>query len=119
MLYVAKCRHCGFIVSSSDAIAVKQLMAGHLNKSHSGDYDLVATIPLNDFKDDFIFDRVKDKETAQLLMSVMKNRGFWIAIRKNPELQSLFSGLSSGEFKPFLKSTGKLAKGVSFHTKGE
>ena len=98
----------------------KSNMAQHRNKSHRGSYELVAGVRLSDFKDHYYIDRVRDRETVTLLLSVFGNNKLWKAIRASPELtQSLFSGLSSGEFKPFLKSAGKLAERVSFHTKGE
>ena len=97
LLYVGKCRQCGFQVHSKDCLTFKTLMAQHLNSSHSGDYDFVAGIRLGDFED-FVISRVRDAELVWTLEAVFGNRGYWRAIRSHPSLQNiLFSGLGSGE----------------------
>lgn len=97
MLYVGKCRQCGFQVHSKDCLAFKSLMAQHLNTSHEGDYYLVTRIPLGDFED-FVISRVKDAELVWTLDAVFGNKGYWKAIRSHPALQNIpFSGLGSGE----------------------
>ena len=97
MLYVGKCKHCGFLVHSKDCHEFKSLMAKHLNDSHRGDYDFVSKIPLKDFED-FVISRIHDAEIVANLETVMKNRGFWRAIRSHPSLQNiLFSGLGGRE----------------------
>jgi hypothetical protein len=100
MLYVGRCR-CGFVVQSEDCQAFKSLMAGHMNRSHGQDYLFVSGVPLKDFED-FTIVRLKDKQTVKLMKAVVGTRGYWKAIRLYPSLRNiLFSGLSSGEFKPF------------------
>lgn len=92
MLYVGKCRDCGFLVFSEDCLTFKSNMAHHRNKSHRATYEFVAGVSLKDFKDEFYIDRIRDQETVKLMLSVVSNSGFWKAIRCFPELQqSLFS----------------------------
>jgi len=88
MLNVGKCKDCGFIVQSQDVTEFKNLMAKHLNKSHSGTWAFVARIPLKDFED-FTKVRISDSETASFLRNAMNNVGFWKAIRKFPTLQNI------------------------------
>lgn len=96
ILYVGQCKSCGFQVHSEDSTEFKRLMATHLNTSHRQDYLFTSKIPIKDFED-FTVTRIRDSETVATLLSVFHNRGYWKAIRKHPQLQTLFSGLSRGE----------------------
>lgn len=97
ILYVGRCKHCGFQVHSEDLSAFKSLMGSHLNKSHGEDYLFTSEIPLKDFEN-FTIARIRDTEVIATLLSVFRNRGYWKAIRTHPQLQTtLFSGLSRGE----------------------
>ena len=101
MLYVGKCKDCGYIVQSQDISTFKDSMAKHRNGSHKEFWVFVKKIPLHDF-DNFSIVRFSDKETVSTLERVINNVGFWKAIRKFPSLQNIpFSGLGSREFKPF------------------
>lgn len=101
MLYVGKCKDCGFIVKGSDVTEFKDLMAKHRNESHSEAWVFVKRLPLQDF-DSFSKVRIADKETEAFMKNAMNNVGFWKAIRKFPTLQNVpFSGLGDREHKPF------------------
>ena len=101
MLYVGKCKECGYIVQSQDISTFKNSMAKHRNDSHKECWVFVKKIALHDF-DCFSIVRFSDKETVSTLARVINNVGFWKAIRKFPSLQNIpFSGLGSREFKPF------------------
>jgi len=96
ILYIGQCKSCGFQVHSKDCADFKRLMATHLNTSHGQDYLFIRQIPLKDFED-FTITRIRDAEMIATLLPVFHNRGYWKAIRTHPQLQTLFSGLSSGE----------------------
>jgi hypothetical protein len=97
MLYVGKCKDCGYIVKSQDVSTFKDCMAKHRNKSHRESWAFVVRIPLHDF-DCFSIVRFTDEETVGTLERVINNVGFWKAIRKFPSLQKIpFSGLGDRE----------------------
>lgn len=109
MLYLCKCRHCAFLVKSSDVQTVKTLMVLHLEKSHH--YEpvyCVSKIRLSDLIDDFQINHITDVDTINGINTAFGHRGFWKALRTNPKnIQTpSFSGLGNGELKLFLKSGG-------------
>jgi hypothetical protein len=101
MLYVGKCKDCGYIVQNQDVSTFKDSMAKHRNDSHKEFWVFVKKIALHDF-DCFSILRFSYKETATTLERVMNNVGFWKAIRKYPTLQNIpFSGLGDREKTAF------------------
>jgi len=102
MLYVGKCKDCGYIVQNQDISSFKDSMAKHRNDSHKESWVFVKKLPLHDF-DNFSIVRFSDKETVSTLERVISNIGFWKAIRKCPTLQNIpFSGLGDREKTAFL-----------------
>ena len=106
MLYVCSCRKCAFLVHHTDVQSVKNLMQTHLEDSHGYDSAFVHGVPIEDFKEEFKIDRIKDDEVIRGLVTAFEHRGFWKALRTNPKniKTPVISGLRSGEFKLFLKS---------------
>lgn len=106
MLYVCSCRKCAYLVHHTDVQSVKNLMQEHLEKSHGEPSALVHSVPIDDFKEMFKIDRIKDDEVIRGLVTAFEHRGFWKALRTNPKniKTPVISGLRSGEFKLFLKS---------------
>jgi hypothetical protein len=92
-------------------------MAGHRNKSHQDDYELVAEIPITDFKDNFVIIRIRHAGEVKAFLGIVNNPAYWKVIRKFPKIQNtLFSGLSNGENSLSEILYGKIAQGVSFLT---
>jgi len=106
MLNIGKCRSCGFVVHHTSTPDFKALMNGHLSRSHpSEDFDFPLQVTMTDYKALFLIVRVTNKEETVVVLRVLQNRGYWVAIRNHPELQNiLVSGLGNGEFKLSLKS---------------
>ena len=105
MLYVAKCRRCGYLVHNKACPDLKADLSRHLNVSHREGYDFPLQVTMKDYKASFVITTIHDAKEAEGILSVINNRGFWVAIRSHPQLENtLFSGLGNGEFKLFLKS---------------
>jgi len=106
MLYVCSCRKCAFLVHHTDVQSVKNLMQSHLEASHGYESSFVHDVPIEDFKELFKIDRIRDDEVIRGLVTAFEHRGFWKALRTKPENieTPILSGLRSGEFKLFLKS---------------
>lgn len=81
-------------------------MNGHLADSHPSDsFDFPLHVTLEDYKALFMVVRVTKEEEIAGVTQVLRNRGYWVAIRNYPVLQNvLVSGLGIGELKLFLKS---------------
>lgn len=106
ILYLCSCRKCAFQVHSSDCLAVKELMGDHMTKSHGYPFSLVASVPLRDFKELFIIDRVRDltDKDAKTLDWATDHPAYWKVQRTKPQNLPIISGLGNGELRLFLKS---------------
>jgi hypothetical protein len=106
ILYLCSCRRCAFQVHSSDVLAIKELMMQHLTKSHRQPFSLVASVPLKDFKELFIIDRIRDisDKDAKAFDWATGHPRYWKVQRTKPQNLPIISGLGNGEFKLFLKS---------------
>jgi hypothetical protein len=87
-------------------------MAKHLNLSHKEGIEYALQVTLKDYKSFFYItsyrNSLADPRAVEGILSVINNRGYWIAIRNYPTLlNTLFSGLGRREFRLFLKSHGK------------
>jgi hypothetical protein len=97
ILYLCNCRKCAFQVHSSDVLAVKELMADHMTKSHRYPFSLVASVPLKDFKELFIIDRIRDlsDKDAKALDWATGHPAYWKVQRTkmNPQTVELLTTL--------------------------